>query len=62
MRVEVSSPLWVFVLLVLGALPWLGLLMLGPVDRCLDAGGCWDEVHDRCEMQDDAHCGPSHAP
>lgn len=56
------SLLWVPVLLVLGGLLWLGVLMLGPVDRCLDHGGCWDDVHARCEMEDDAHCGPAHGP
>ena len=57
-----SPPPWGLVLLALAGILSLGLLMLGPVDRCLDAGGCRDSVHDRCELEDDAHCGSSHAP
>jgi hypothetical protein len=59
-RVRVSSLLWVPVLLVLGGLLWLALTFFGPVDRCLDRGGCWDSVHDRCELKDDAHCESGH--
>jgi len=37
----------------------LGALFLGcnlAVDDCLDRGGCWDAVENRCEFDDPSAC------
>ncbi|OGH97552.1 MAG: hypothetical protein A2104_02950 [Candidatus Melainabacteria bacterium GWF2_32_7] len=26
------------------------------IDNCLDSGGCWDSIRNRCEMQDQGKC------
>jgi hypothetical protein len=38
------------------AVPWLKRQV--DIDRCLDAGGCWDASKEACEREVQANCQP----
>jgi hypothetical protein len=35
---------WAALIFVSAAVIWAAVIFLGPMDRCLDPGGCWDDA------------------
>jgi hypothetical protein len=55
-RVTLVAMLLLAVLIVV--IEWPRLSRFLAIDRCLDAGGCWDSDHQRCEFTDQSKCKP----